>query len=323
MRARMVGFSINRGGSIMLADRYGLPLPSGSAVGWDAYVQGSDLLLTLYPGAIEAFDRAIAADPGFALAHAGKAQVLMREGNVVAARACLGEAKAVAAGLPAREASHIAFLDLVFAGRTEPAIVALRAHLARWPRDSLVLSTAANPNGLIGASGHIGQKHQIANLLDSLATHYGDDFWFLSHHAIALSDDLHHEPARVKIERTISLNPNNAHGAHALTHVCYEEGEPAAARGFLASWLATYPREGFFYGHLNWHLALGELEADNAAEAFRLFRENFSLDRHSGGPQQKMSDGTAFLWRGAVPPPPPPPPSRRGTHPACGCRPPP
>jgi len=221
--------------------------------------------------------------------------VLMREGNVVAARACLEGAKTVAAGLPAREASHLAFLDLLVAGRTEPAIAALRTHLARWPRDSLVLSTAANPNGLIGASGHIGQKHQIAILLDSLARHYGDDFWFLAHHAMALSEDGQHGPARVKIERSMALNPNNAHGAHAFTHVCYEEGQPAAARGFLASWLATYPREGFFHGHLNWHLALGELEADNAAEAFRLFSENFSLDRHSGGPQQKMSDAFSTM----------------------------
>ena len=228
----MVGFSINRGGSIMSADRYGLPLSSASAGARDAYVQGSDLLLTLYPGAIEAFERAIAADPGFALAHAGKAQVLMREGNVVPARASLEAAKTVAAGLPAREASHIAFLDLVFAGRTEPAIAALRAHLARWPRDAMVLSTAANPNGLIGASGHIGQKHQIAALLDDLATHYGDDFWFLAHHAMALSEDGQHAPARLKIERSLALNPNNAHGAHAFTHVCYEEGEPAAARTF-------------------------------------------------------------------------------------------
>src|ERR1700726_2810190 len=98
---RMVGFSINRGGSIMPADRYGLPLSSASAVARDAFVQGWDLLLTLYPSAIEAFDRAIAADPGFALAHAGKAQVLMREGNVAAARAALAAAKDGAAGLPA------------------------------------------------------------------------------------------------------------------------------------------------------------------------------------------------------------------------------
>jgi hypothetical protein len=38
-----------------------------------------DLALTLYPGAAEAYDRAIAAGPSFALAHAGKAQVLMRQ----------------------------------------------------------------------------------------------------------------------------------------------------------------------------------------------------------------------------------------------------
>src|SRR5260370_14865309 len=172
-RITMVVFSIDQGGSIMLADRYGLPLSGASAVARDAYVQGCDRLLTLSPGAIEAFDRAIAADPGFALAHAGKAQVLMREGNVVTARASLEAAKAVAAGLPAREASHIAFFDLLFAGRTEPAIVALRTQLARGPRDALVLSTAANANVLIGASGHIGQKHQIATLLYSLAAHYG------------------------------------------------------------------------------------------------------------------------------------------------------
>jgi hypothetical protein len=52
--------------------------------------------LTFYPGAIEAFDRAIAADPSFSLAHAAKAQVLMREGNVIAARAALAAAKDLA-----------------------------------------------------------------------------------------------------------------------------------------------------------------------------------------------------------------------------------
>ena len=61
----------------MLADRYDLPLSTTSAAARDAYVQGCDLALTLYPGAVDAFDRAIAADPGFALAPAGKAQVLL------------------------------------------------------------------------------------------------------------------------------------------------------------------------------------------------------------------------------------------------------
>src|ERR1700757_3490424 len=109
----------------MLTDRYELPLSTTSCAARDAYLEGCEAKLTFYPGAIEAFDRAIAADPGFALAHAAKAQVLMREGNVAGARTALAAAKDKAAGLSEREASHIAFFDLAFAGRTDAAIAAL------------------------------------------------------------------------------------------------------------------------------------------------------------------------------------------------------
>src|SRR5438552_6598433 len=109
----------------MLTDRYGLALSTTSAAARDAYVQASDLALTFYPGAAETYDRAIAADPIFALAHAGKAQVLMRQGDVAAARVALRAAKDAAIGLSEREASHIGFFDLVFAGRMDAAIAAL------------------------------------------------------------------------------------------------------------------------------------------------------------------------------------------------------
>jgi tetratricopeptide (TPR) repeat protein len=298
----------------MLTDRYDLPLSSTSAAARDAYVQGCDLLMTLYPGALEAFDRAIAADPGFALAHSGKAQVLLREGNVAPARQALAAAREVAAGLPAREASHLAFLELVFAGKTDAAIAALNDHLATWPRDALVLSTAANPNGLIGACGRIGQKHQIAVLLDSLAPHWGDDFWFLAHHAMALSEDGQLAAARPKIERSVATNPHNAHGAHTFAHVCYESGERDTARDYLSSWLVDYPREGFFHGHLNWHQSLFELQAGNWAEAWRLYRDAIVLERHSGGPQQRVSDGAAFLWRAELAGQPRDPAAWRATY---------
>src|SRR5918998_153838 len=139
----------------MLTDRYDHALSTASPAARDAYVRSCDLALTFYPGATEAYDRAIAADPGFALAHAGKAQILMRQGEVAAARASLEAAKDAAAGLSDREASHIGFFDLVFAGRTDAAIAASYAHLTAWPRDALVVAGAANPSGLIGGSGRI------------------------------------------------------------------------------------------------------------------------------------------------------------------------
>ena len=72
---------------------------------------------------------------------------------------------------------------------------------------------------------------------------------------------------------------------------------PNAARAFLTSWLTTYPRNGLLYSHLSWHLALGDLEAGDAAAAFRLFREAFSPDVHSGPPRGKVNDAVSFLWR--------------------------
>lgn len=281
----------------MLADRYGLDLSTASATARDAYVEATDLALTFYPGALEGYDRALAADPGFALAHAGKAQVLTRQGDLTGARAALAAAKEAATAVSEREASHLAFFELLFSGRTEAAIAALYRHLAAWPCDALIVSVAANPNGLLGGSGQLGQKHRIAELMDGLAPSYGDDFWFMAYHAMALSEDGRLPLARAKIERSVAANPHNAHGAHGFAHVCYESGEPETGRAYLSSWLETYPRDGFFHGHLSWHLSLCEIQAGNWGRAAEVYRDAIALDRHSGGPQQKVSDGAAYLWR--------------------------
>ena len=281
----------------MLTDRYDLPLSTTSPAARDAYVQGCEAKLTMYPGAIEAFDRAIASDPGFALPHAARAHALLERGDAAAAREAMAAANALAAGLPAREASHIAFFGLLVAGDTEAALAALRAHLDAWPRDALVLGTTAFTNGLIGSSGRAGQKRTLLDLLDRLAPSYGDDWWFTAHHGMALSENGQHAAARPKIERSLAQNPTNPWAAHARAHLCYEEGDPDAARAFLASWLTTYPRDGALYSHLSWHLALGDLEAGDAAAASRLFRDAFAPDVHSGPPRGKLNDAVSFLWR--------------------------
>src|SRR5258707_10975516 len=122
----------------MLTDRYELPLSTGSPAARDAYLQGCEAKLTMYPGAAEAFDRAIAADPGFALAHAARAHVLLERGDAAAARASMAAANSLAAGLTAREASHIAFFDLLSAGDAEAALAAVQAHRNPYPPDPVV-----------------------------------------------------------------------------------------------------------------------------------------------------------------------------------------
>jgi tetratricopeptide (TPR) repeat protein len=281
----------------MLTDRYELPLSTASSAARDAYVEGCEAKLTMHPGAIEGLDRAIAADPGFALAHAARAQLLLERGDAAAARTSMAAANSLSPGLSAREASHIAFFDLLVAGDAEAALAALPAHLDAWPRDALVLGTTAFTNGLIGSSGRAGQKRALLALLDRLAPSYGDDWWFTAHHGMALSENGQRDAARPKIDRSLAQNPHNPWAAHARAHLSYEEGDANAARVFLKSWLTTYPRDGLLYSHLSWHLALGDLEADDAAAALRLFREAFSPDVHSGPPRGKLNDAVSFLWR--------------------------
>src|SRR4051812_38030377 len=114
----------------MLADRFGLPLSTQSAAARDAYVEATELALTFYPGAIDAYEQALAEDPGFAMAHVGKAQVLVRQGEGAAARGMLAAAKEASVGVTDREASHIKFFELVLGGQTDAAIATLYAHMA-------------------------------------------------------------------------------------------------------------------------------------------------------------------------------------------------
>ena len=281
----------------MMTDRYGLALSTSDTAARDAYVEGVDLLLTVYPGAAASFDRAIAADPAFALAHIGKARALQLAGNLAAMRESLATAVSHSDGASAREQSHIDVFRHLFAGQAVAALAAIRTHVETWPRDAVVLSLAANQGGLIGMSGLPGREQGLIDFLDPLATHYGEDWWFEAHYGMALSEIGKHDAARPKIERSLAQTRRNAYGAHAFAHLCYETGERDSGVKFLRDWLPLYDRGGGLFGHLNWHLGLFELHAGNLDAALRLYNDAFCADDHRGAVHQKLSDSAAFLWR--------------------------
>ncbi|MBV9551341.1 MAG: tetratricopeptide repeat protein [Alphaproteobacteria bacterium] len=281
----------------MPTDLYGLPVSTASSAACDAYVRGCQAKLTNYPGTIAAFDEAIAADPGFALAYVARAHVLLERGDAAAARGSIAAAQALAHGVSARERSHIEFFGRLIAGDSETALGLLSGHLDQWPRDAVVLGTAAFTNGLIGSSGRAGQKRALLALLELLAPSYGDDWWFAAHHGMALSENGERVAARAKIDRSLAQNGRNPWAAHARAHLCYEEGDADAGRAFLRWWLPIYPRDGSLYSHLSWHLAIAELEAGDAAAAECLFREAFAPEVHTGPPRGKITDTVSYLWR--------------------------
>jgi tetratricopeptide (TPR) repeat protein len=282
----------------MLTDRYGNALATSSAAARDAYVRGVDLIFAGDAGTVEAFEEAIAADAGFALAHVGKARALQLRGDAAAGRAAMAGANEIASGLSPREGSHLKFYDLVLSGRGDAAIAAAKEHLKTWPRDAMVLSPCTSVFGLIGFSGRAGREQEQVALLDALATHYGDDWWFNSQHAFALDETGQRDAARPKIERAMAQFPRNAHGAHIRAHVYYEDGAVADARLYLTDWLKSgYSRQGQLHCHLHWHLALCHLALGEPDKAWALYDDAIDPPVNQCAPIIAIADAASFLWR--------------------------
>jgi tetratricopeptide (TPR) repeat protein len=281
----------------MPADRYGLELSTASAAARDAYVEGVDLFLSANFGSEAAFKRAIAADPGFALAHAALARTLQLYAKMEEAKATAARARELGANLPRRERANVEMLAGLVDGQLKAPLDFALEHLKEFPRDVMVFAPCTGVFGLVGFSGRPGRELEQAAQADAFASTYGEDWWFLSTHAFALSEVGRIDEARKLIDRSLALYPRNAHGAHVQAHVLYEAGEDAAALDYLKDWLRDFPRAAQLHCHLSWHVALMNLELGRVEEARRVYETDVRPGGSWGPPINTLSDSASFLWR--------------------------
>ncbi len=282
----------------MLTDRYGNTLTTGSAAARDAYDEGLDLFLGANAGVTEAFERAIAADPGFALAHLARARSLHMRGRGREARAGLADArKAAEAGVSALEAAQLALMGDVIEGRGGAALPAIRAHLAGNPRDAFVAQTCMGVFSLIGFSGVPGREAEQLAFTTSLAPHYGDDWWFLSQHAFAQMECGQTGPARQTITRAFELNPVSGNSAHVKAHLHYETGETREGLAFLDDWRRGYDRASLLHCHVSWHVALWSLEEGDVETMWSVIDADIFPGAAVEPAINILTDSAAILYR--------------------------
>jgi tetratricopeptide (TPR) repeat protein len=269
-------------------DRYGLPLSTDSPRAAERYVEGLDRLLSWSPGAEASFEQAIAADEGFALAHAALAVIRHLRGDVDRARASTGQARALGAGATRAEQQHIAAVT------AEPprALPLLAEHLTELPHDALALQLMLL---LVARSGAADWRQRMLALLDERASAYGDDWWFLGVYALAHEELGRLETARRLAERSLAQNARNAGAAHPLAHVYYETDDHSGGASFLSGWLAGYDRAAPYHCHLSWHLALFALAAGRASRALEVYDR--CIRPIVEGAQAGLVDAAGLLWR--------------------------
>ncbi len=281
----------------MREDAFFLPVTTGSADALDRYNRGVARLLTANAAVESALGEAIALDPGFALAHAALARQLQLYARAAEARAAAERARALAAPLTERERGHVEAIWLAVHGQGGKALDAVRAHLAAFPRDALVLSLALGVYGLIAFSGRKEHHQEQRALLEGLAWHWIDDGWFYGYHGWSLVETGDPKGGAEVIDRALDRKPRNAHAAHARTHAYVELGQAEAGFAFLADWLVSYDRAAILHTHLNWHQALFELDLGRADAALARYAEAIDPAQATSPPMPTLADSASFLWR--------------------------
>jgi hypothetical protein len=285
------------GGSVH-EDRYGLPLSTDSPEAANAYRDGIDLMLSAWPGAAEAFDRALAADAEFALAHVARARVhsFYQQGEAARKEAAAARELVARRGTE-RERGHVETLALAVEGNLPAALSSALRHLESFPRDAVVMSLPLGAFGLFAFSGMADHDRARQELCERHAPHYGEDWWFLSNYGWAMTENGEVAKGRAMTERAFDMRRANAYGAHALLHAMFEGGSVADADALVTQWIGGYDRSGILYGHIYWHQALGALEVGDASKALSIYEKILQPSVTVAPPLNAMSDCASLLWR--------------------------
>src|SRR5262245_29838584 len=274
-----------------ISDRYGLSVSTASPAAAGHYQEGMDRLLSYGAGADESFAAALAADPGFALAHAGRALFSFLQGDGSAARAAIAEAERTAPGASRRERQHVAALSAIVGGDGARGLSLIEEHAREFPRDALLVNQGSS---MIGFSGRPDREPARLAFVERLAPDYGDDWWYQSALAFTYHESDRFEESRRLSERSLAQYPGNAGASHNIAHVCFETVDNDGGVEFLEAWLGGYERRAPFYCHLAWHLSLFELQRGNADRALEIYERDILP---SSSPRHIVMDGSALLWR--------------------------
>ena len=279
------------------ADRFGLKLTAESTSAVEDYVAAVDLILSANAGAEARLDRALAADPEFALAHIAKARLYQVQARIPEAKGAAMRARALAGRVTPREARHIETIGLAVDGNGPGALALVEEHIADYPRDGVPLSLALGVFGLLGFSGRLDHHEAQLALLERLAPYWGEDWWFLTYLGWARIELGDIARGAAEVERALEANPRNAFAAHARAHGYYEAGDTEGGATFVEAWLPDYARESQLHCHLSWHLALFELARGNPERARELYADAIRPAVSHAPPLFNLADAASFLWR--------------------------
>ncbi|BBK33304.1 tetratricopeptide repeat protein 38 family protein [Allostella humosa] len=287
----------------MQQDARGLALSTdvpAAAAAFDAAIQS---YLRYRTDGARHLEAALAADPGFAMAHLLRgyfAMLSFNRANVPAAAAALAEARRGEAGLSPRERRHAEALAAWIDGRLWAMLGAWEAILADHPTDVLALRLAHFNYFWLGEVGQMRQSvlRAQAGWADDLPG-YGT---VLSCIAFGHEECGDYRLAEAAGRAAVERDPLDLWGTHAVAHVMEMEGRHRDGVAWLDGLKGHWEGAAAIVHHMWWHRALYHWELGEFDQVLALYDERF---RNLDSPLTKAmpdlyidaQNAAAMLWR--------------------------
>ncbi len=277
-----------------LKDDLGLPLSGATPDALDPYCNALHSLQCYIGDPVAAVDAALAAAPGFVMAHVMRAYLHLlgtEPEGVAVARASLDAAR----GLPmdGRERGHFAAVDHLAAGRWHDGARVLEDIALDAPRDILALQAGHAADFFRGDSRML--RDRIARALPAWDAAMPGYHALLGMRAFGLEEMGHYAEAEAAGRRAVELEPRDGWAQHAVAHVMEMQGRTAEGLAWMRAAPEVWSAESGIAVHNWWHVALYHLELGETDEALALY------DAKIFAPRSKLAldmvDASAMLWR--------------------------
>ena len=280
----------------MLTDARGCPTSAPSSGSLQQYEQALELSASYQLDPLATIQKAIDADPAFAMGHAlraGLAVMATDRGAVPMLTESVEAIEALGRRAVDRERAHAAAARAWLEGDFAGSIHRYGEILLDHPQDLLALQVAHVGDFFLGASSMLRDRvAQVLPTWDSSTPGYG---YVLGMYAFGLEETALYSRAEDIGRRALDANRRDAWAVHAVTHVMEMQGRLRDG----VEWLTTRENDwsvnnGFAF-HNWWHLALFNLESGNYARVLELYDQ-----RIRATPSEiplEMIDATALLWR--------------------------
>ncbi|MGE0500577.1 MAG: tetratricopeptide repeat protein [Rhizobiaceae bacterium] len=277
-----------------MKDVRGLPLTGATGEALDHYERAVHELSCFIGDPVGSVEKAIAAAPGFVMAHAFKGWLYglatEREAMTVAKEAQVAAAQL---GGTSRETAHVAALGMLVDGRWHDAGHALEDLTIEFPTDGLALQAGHQIDFFTGNARML--RDRVARALPAWDRGMPGYHAVLGMQAFGLEEMGDYARAE-KVGRTaIEMEPRDGWAQHAVAHVMEMQCRQRDGIAFMRADPQAWARESFLQVHNWWHLALFHYDLGEVGEVLSLYDGPI----YGGGSTValNMVDASAILWR--------------------------